>query len=213
MYVWIASADHIFIAEVIYTGDSTLTAIYESSFPGEYLLHVEEVSLYRKDEGRRIIGSPFLLTVEGAPTVDVDQLSVCGMEKEDIKTSFWRTGSWVSSRFASEAHGVGRNGWVFQPKTCVYDTFTYDDLMLLASSEEETWLLVLGNSVQRGLFLTLVDLMLLPGQKQFLPSSVLQKCWGYADVRVGNLRVTYQVGSCDERLYDTPRCSYTVELL
>lgn len=193
VYVWVASTDHIFIAEVADNGNETLTATYETSFPGEYLIHIEEVTMWDHDEGRRIAGSPFSLTVTGAPTVHVDQLPVCGMKEEDIATSFWRPGSWVSSNFASAAHGVGRNRWVFQPKTCVYDTFTHKDLMVLASLEQETWLLVLGNSVQRGIFLTLVDMMLVSGQKQHFRSSAISKCWGYAEVRVGNLRVTYQV--------------------
>lgn len=65
--------------------------------------------------------------------------------------------------------------------------------MTLASLEEQTWLLVLGDSVFRGIFLTLVDMVLGKGQKANIKQSVLQKCWGYADVQVGSLRVTYQV--------------------
>ena len=76
----------------------------------------------------------------------------------------------------------------------MYDTFTYDDLMLfLASLQKETWLLVVGGSVQRGVFLTLVDMILEHAQKTNLEASIIQKCWGYGDVQVGNLRVTYQV--------------------
>ena len=148
----------------------------------------------RNDEGRPIAGSPFSLTITGAPTIDVDKLPLCGTdEQEDMMESFWRPGTWLSSRLASATHGVIRNGWVFQPKTCVYDTFTYEDLVLLASLREETWILVLGSSVQRGVFLTLVDMALEQGQKDDLSQSVLQKCWGNANVRVGNLRLTFQV--------------------
>lgn len=74
----------------------------------------------------------------------------------------------------------------------MHDTFSYDDLMLLASQEKPTWLVVLGGSVQRGLFLTLVDMVLAQGQKDEFPTSAIQKCWGYADIRVGNLRLAYQ---------------------
>ncbi|CAM9778424.1 unnamed protein product [Scytosiphon promiscuus] len=134
------------------------------------------------------------------PTLDVDSLPVCGSEEDtcdDIADTFWRPGTWLSANVASPRHGVTRNGWVFQPKNCVFDAFSYEDLMLLAGLEEPTWLLVLGGSVQRGLFLTLVDMVLAQGQKDNLISSTVQKCWGYADIRVGNLRVTYQ----DMRLY------------
>lgn len=134
------------------------------------------------------------MVITGAPTLDVGKLPLCGTdEEEDITESFWRPGTWLSARLASAIHGVIRNGWVFQPKTCMYDTFPYEDLILLASLQEVTWILVLGSSVQRGLFLTLVDMALARGQKDDLSQSVLQKCWGYANVRVGNLRLTFQV--------------------
>lgn len=179
---------------MVNSGNGTLTATYESSFAGDYLVYVEEVRQERHDEGRPIAGSPFSLTITGTSTLSVDDLPVCGSSnEEDIEVSFWRPGTWLSSNLASAAHGVTRNGWVFQPKSCVHDTFTYDDMMLLASLEEETWLLVAGDSVYRGVFLTLVDKMLAKGQKDDLQRSVLQKCWGFADVRVGNLRVTFQV--------------------
>lgn len=184
----------ILIAEVVDNGDGTLTATYESSFPGEYLIHVEEVRLANNDEGRPIVDSPFALTVTGEPTLDIEALPLCGSTEESIEASFWRPGTWISSNLASPKHGVLRSGWVFQPKSCVFDTFLYEDLMHLAERTEPMWLLVIGNSVQRGIFLTLVDMVLGEGQKDDLDTSIIQKCWGYADVQVGNLRVTFQVG-------------------
>ncbi|CAM9747311.1 unnamed protein product, partial [Ectocarpus fasciculatus] len=200
IYVWIANEDQILIAEVVDDGsmNNTLTATYKSDFPGDYLVYIDEVDLSRKGEGVPILGSPFSLTIAGdAPTLDVNSLPICSSQKDfnnDIAGTFWRPGTWLSSNVASAAHGVLRNGWVFQPKSCVFDTFSYEDLMLLASLDgEPTWLLVLGGSVQRGVFLTLIDMVLAAGQKHDMSSSVLQKCWGYADVQVGNLRLTYQV--------------------
>lgn len=90
-----------------------------------------------------------------------------------------------------------RDGWVFQPKSCVYDTFSYEDLMLLAERKKTTWILVLGGSVQRGVFLTLVDMALAQGQKDNFTSSAVGKCWGYADIQIGNLRMTYQASGID----------------
>ncbi|CAM9613533.1 unnamed protein product, partial [Hapterophycus canaliculatus] len=99
---------------------------------------------------------------------------------EDLSSSFWRKGSWVTSKYASAEHGVLRDGWVFQPNDCVYDTFSHGDIMLLASMEEPTWLLIVGNSIQRGLFQTLIDLVLVAGQKHEFETSVVKKCWGMA---------------------------------
>ena len=192
VYVWIANANQIFIAEVVDNGDGTLTATYESSFPGQYAVHIEEVVLSNHDEGLPLVGSPFALTVSGDSALDVNSLPVCGTQQEDTKNAFWRPGTWVSSNIASAKHGVARDGWVFQPKSCVYDMFSYEDLMLSAGLEEPTWLLVLGGSVQRGVFLTLVDMVLARGQKDDMDTSILAKCWGYAEIRVGNLRLTYQ---------------------
>ena len=192
MYVWIANADQILFAEVVNNGDGTLTAVYDSSFPGHYSVHIEVVTLKKHDQGVPIVGSPFGLTVKGNPTINIDELPVCGTEAEDIARSFWRPGTWVSSNLASASHGVMRDGWVFQPKSCVYDTFSYEDLMLLAERKEPTWILILGGSVQRGVFLNLVDMALAQGQKDTFDSSAISKCWGYADIKVGNLRLTYQ---------------------
>ncbi|CAM9152539.1 unnamed protein product [Ectocarpus fasciculatus] len=204
IYVWISSMDQILIAEVVGDGSNngTLTATYKSDFPGDYLVYVEEVQPSEQGEGLPIIGSPFSLTINGDfPTLDVNSLPVCDSQdhgSKDIADAFWRPGTWLSSNVASAAHGVMRNGWVFQPKSCVIDTFSYEDLMLLASLDGQgTWLLVLGGSVQRGVFLTLVDMVLGAGQKDDFKTSTIEKCWGYADIRLGNLRLTYQ----DMRLY------------
>lgn len=206
VYVWIASTDHVLHAAVVNNGDGTLTATYESPYPGDYLVHIQDVCTDMSVVGRgkkrpwerakAIVDSPFKLTISGEIAVDVDDLPLCDAEhpQEDEEDTFWRTGSWISSKFASAKHGVLRDGWVFQPKTCVHDTFSYDDLMLLATGlKEPTWLLILGTSVQRGVFLTLVDMVLAQGQKSDFATSAIQKCWGFAEIRVGNLRLTYQV--------------------
>lgn len=218
IYVWVASEDNVFIAEVENNGDGTLTASYESSFPGNYLVHIEDVDLRIKGDdfgrGRPITGSPFSLIVEGEPTIDVSALPVCGSVRtgdndeaingngldsqkreglEDMESAFWRTGSWVSSNIAAHSHGVQRDGWVFQPKTCAYEAFSREDILLLAGLEEHTWLLAMGNSILRGVFLTLVDMVLAEGQKDEFSTSVVKKCWGFIDIRIGNLRLTYQV--------------------
>ncbi|CAN0033491.1 unnamed protein product, partial [Ascophyllum nodosum] len=206
-YVWIANEDQIFTAEVVNEGNGILTATYESSFPGDYLVYVEAIVLSRMDEGRPISGSPFALTISGDPAVDIDGLPTCGTVQEDTTESFWKEGTWVSSNIASSTSGVGRDGWVFQPKTCVHDMFSYDDLMLLASLNEPTWLLVLGGSVQRGLFLTMVDMVLAQGQKDDFDTSPIQKCWGYADVTVGHLRLTYQ----DMRMFTVTNAEDSLE--
>ena len=199
IYVWIANEDQIFIAEVVNVGNGKLTATYKSSFPGEYKIYVEVVKLGKtKDQARSqgvpIVGSPFDLVIEGEPFFDVNTLPVCGTSEDssNIEESFWRTGSWISSNIASEKHGVSSDGWVFQPETCVYDTFSYEDLIILSENKDPIWILILGNSIQRGVFLTMIDMLLNEEQKGNFKKSILSKCWGYAEVTVGNLRITFQ---------------------
>lgn len=189
----------IFTADVFGDGraNGTLTATYTSDFPGDYLIYIEEVRTSEHGEGLPILRSPFSLTVEGdVATLDVNSLPVCDSRddaKKEIGDTYWRPGTWLSSYVASAAHGVTRNGWVFQPRSCVFDTFSYEDLMLLASLDEPTWILILGGSIQRGVFQSLVDMTLAQGQKDDFADSIIQKCWGNANLHIGNLRLTYQV--------------------
>lgn len=159
-------------------------------------MFVEDVNLLARTEdakGRPIQGSPFPLTIGGKATIDVEALPVCGVDEGNVSSTYWRTGSWISSNIGSTKHGVLRDGWVFQPRECVYDTFLHEDLMLLATLEEPTWLLAVGNSILRGIYLSMVDMVLARGQKDELDTSVIEKCWGFVDIKIGNLRLTYQV--------------------
>lgn len=194
-----ANEDQIMVAEVTNNGDGTLTASYTSDFPGTYKVYIEDVDLDKPrtlDNVRPINGSPFELTISGPPLLDPDSLPTCGTEgDEGTPEDFWRKGTWISSNIASAAHGVMRDGWVFQPKNCVYDTFSVEELMMMADAPEPTWVLVAGTSVQRGIFLSLVDMVLQKGQKDEFKESAFQKCWGWSEIRIGNLRITYQVRS------------------
>lgn len=196
IYVWVSGEDQVVNAEVVNNLDGTLTATYTIDFPGDYLVSVEDVDTRSDVPGhsRPFKGSPFKIRVQGSPKATPDNLPLCGQEEDDSRPpGFWRKGSWISANVASSQHGVLRNGWVYQPESCVYDTFSHEDLLGLAAMDEPTWLLVLGGSVQRGVFLSLVDMVLVQGQKDELLHSEIQKCWGWSDVHYGNLRITYQV--------------------
>lgn len=209
VYVWIANKDQMLAAEVENNRDGTLTATYASDFPGTYNMYIEDVRFVKGgsqfSKVQPIRGSPFTLTISGNRTIDINALPICDSEQDappSSFSSFWRTGTWISSTLAK--HGVGRTGWVFQPKHCSYNTFSFEDLMMLAALEEPTWLLFVGTSVQRGVFLAIVDMLLSKGQKDNFPSSALQKCWGWSDFRIGSLRVSYQV------LFERAHPSYSV---
>jgi hypothetical protein len=85
-----------------------------------------------------------------------------------------------------------RTGWTFLPSSrmgCKLETF---DAQALRSLPEKKSIYILGRSVERGIFLSLVDIMLEAHEKEFLKESIIGKCWGRATVTKGPLEVTYQ---------------------
>jgi len=72
---------------------------------------------------------------------------------------------------------------------CKLETF---DAQSLRSLPEKKSIYILGRSVERGIFLSLVDIMLEEHEKRFLEDSVVGKCWGRASITKGNMRVVYQ---------------------
>lgn len=140
------SDGQMFAAEVVNNMDGTLTATYTSDFPGQYFVYIEEIDMSRSrlQRARYFKGSPYNLTISGDVTLDVDNLPSCNEVDASGYDDFWRLGTWLSSREASAEHGTLRNGWVFQPKQCVHETYSYDDLMVLAALEEPTWIVILG---------------------------------------------------------------------
>ena len=61
-----------------------------------------------------------------------------------------------------------------------------------ATLKENTTIAVLGTSVDRGVFLTMLDMLTDARETQHLKESIVGKCWGRATVQVGGLKVLYQ---------------------
>ena len=166
---------------------------YIPTIPGKYDLFVEEIG--RKWQ-RQLPGSPFKLIVDG-PSLNekewrnkADQLPSCQtLPQTDLS---WSEGNWVTRDVAGEKHGTLRSGWVLQPNECSIDIFTRQDLELAAASNTLKTIFVLGRSTERGVFLSLVDILLKKDEKQNIKSSVVWKCWGFMELRLGNLRFIYQ---------------------
>jgi hypothetical protein len=101
-----------------------------------------------------------------------------------------------------------RNNWFFLPSEemdCKIETFTEYELKLL---QEEKRIYILGNSRERGIFLSLVDLLLDGEEKRDLQSSVVGQCWGRAVVSKHNMKVMYQDWRSDH--FDTRSTEPTV---
>ena len=99
-------------------------------------------------------------------------------------------GDWLGPEFQlSESI---RTGWSFIPSQemgCKLETFSTE---LIQAVPEKKSILVLGRSIERGILLSLVDMMLNMDEKKELSHSVINKCWGKMSVTKGNLKVTYQ---------------------
>jgi hypothetical protein len=98
---------------------------------------------------------------------------------------------------------------VLPARQCYLETFTTQELWAISKQQQQerkTVIAVWGTSRERGVFLSMVDMMLLPGangEKSNLEKSVVGKCWGRASVQLNHrLELVYQdvrTQLCDPR--------------
>jgi hypothetical protein len=127
-------------------------------------------------------------------------------------------GDWLGPRLLSNSSSLAvlplddfvlRNGWTFAPRQCYLETFTTQELWAISKQQQQeqrkTVIAIWGTSRERGVFLSMVDMMLLPGanEKSNLEKSVVGKCWGRASVQLNHhLELIYQdvrTQLCDPR--------------
>jgi hypothetical protein len=200
LYVWIANEEQVLVAKVRHVGGNIFSAEYKSNFPGIYRVHIENVDTSQRRETvvEPVVGSPFNLEISGEVTLDISNLPSC--TEDDYYNLKKLPGTWISSALSPKPENVLRSGWVFQPEECNWDVLSPTELTaltgewgrVLQGDGDPMWVLITGSSVQRGVFLTLVDLVLSTTMKDGMTDSPLAKCWGYAEVSIGSLRVSYQ---------------------
>jgi hypothetical protein len=200
LYVWIANEEQVLVAQVRHVGGNIFSAEYKSNFPGIYRVHIENVDTSQRRETvvEPVVGSPFNLEISGEVTLDISNLPSC--TEDDYYNLKKLPGTWISSALAPKPENVLRSGWVFQPEECNWDVLSPAELRALTGewgrqlkgSGNDMWMLISGSSVQRGVYLALVDLILSTTMKDGMTDSPLAKCWGYAEVSIGSLRVSYQ---------------------
>lgn len=178
---------------------------YVPSIPGSYDLYVEEIG---KRVQRQISSSPFRLRVTGA-NITAGMIRAESNDKPSCQTIpqgnySWLDGDWTTRIFAGDARGTLRSGWVFRPKLCSFDIFTKDDLAAAAASDTSTTIAILGTSTERGIFLSMLDLVIDGKDKTNLKDSDVGKCWGYARVSFGSLSFVYQ----DFRIFKISSAKY-----
>ena len=163
-------------------------------FPGQYDVLVHEID--RGDNVKTLLIQPphtFLVTelIAGAGlSMLKDRLNMppCQIRMAKNIYSHWE-GDWLGPDFRLD--NSIRTGWSFLPSrmNCKLETF---DSQALRSLPEKKSIYILGRSVERGIFLSLADIMLDKNEKRELRASVIGKCWGRAAITKGNMRVVYQ---------------------
>lgn len=106
-------------------------------------------------------------------------------------------GMWLK---CASAHGLShpeecmRWGYSFRPNhgSCFYENWTPRDLLAYATeaSQPNQWILIVGTSRIRGLFLSAADHLLDGRRGEF--EAAMGRCWGRMDVEIGNIRLTFR---------------------
>lgn len=104
--------------------------------------------------------------------------------------SHW-DGDWLGPEF--KLADSLRTGWSFLPSrqtmNCKVETFSSE---MITAIPQKKKIYILGRSVERGVFQSLIDLMLNTKEKERLSRSTIGTCWGRAMVSKGNLEIMYQ---------------------
>jgi len=96
-----------------------------------------------------------------------------------------------------------RDGWIFAPWDCSHRIYSPAQAQALASPLARArgrplWIAVVGNSVLRGILHSMVDLLcegcdiFTDGQNNIPLEGSIVKCWGWFDIALGSIRISYQ---------------------
>jgi hypothetical protein len=174
---------------------------WKPMFDGEFEILVHEIKIEAKSTEETKPLDRMSITIEkqdeSSDAVDLlrerikhANIPCSSVEKVEAYSSW--DGDWFGPGLELEGSGKLRNGWMFVPSesmNCTIQSYSQKDLL---QAREETSIFVLGTSRERGVFLSLLDLLLSDEEKQYLESSVIGRCWGRAVVRKGNIKLLYQ---------------------
>jgi len=178
----------------------TLVYLWKPIFPGQYEVLVHEINKSYGD-ATPLIQPPYPIFINEGPQAGGAGLSMLEDRIQNMPPcqtvqdrtniySHW-DGDWIGPDF--QLTESLRTGWSFLPSSetmnCKLETF---DNQAIRSIPEKTSIYIVGRSVERGIFLSLVDMMLDKMEKKMLKKSIIGKCWGRASVTKGNLQVMYQ---------------------
>ena len=244
LLVWFAFNDPdgkpaiVFSAPVLQTvglsgGRASGTVDFLALTPGAYDMHILEHEHHENGEGAGetrqsnlpVHGSPWKIHVQTArkshPPIQTDPATpTCTTSHSTSK------GRWYRCDHTPSVMSCLRDAWVYVPDECYYKVWGAEDLFnfgeqVQASRGSAPWLVIMGTSVARGTYHSILDLIgnrrdaasiaggatisdFVFGDTVDTPGAGTQvKCWGWSDTQVNNLRLSFQdwrsqVFDCDE---------------
>jgi len=175
---------------------------WQPRFPGNYEVLVHKIVQEKWSRNSNTLStstlihpSPFHISIdrlkENSSTEHTSNLLPCQLGDRHV-FSKW-DGDWIGPSLQQpENPNILRTGWSFIPSTemnCTIETYSQDDIYDIS---EKKSIVILGSSIDRGIFLSLVDILLTIEEKVHFEKSVVGKCWGQAIIRKGNLKLMYQ---------------------
>ena len=194
-----------------YTGTATLTSqekvkliyLWRPSFAATYEIQVHELERNRYGPHVKtplIQPSPLSITISSSSDfvsggigslIERAHMIPC-QSVADISVFSAFDGDWIGPDVVGLDPEQLRTGWTFIPSrtmNCTFETFSQKDL---SSIPEKKSIYVIGTSKERGVFLSLADLLLTDDEKVHIHKSVVGQCWGRVNITKGNLELLYQ---------------------
>lgn len=175
---------------------SLLVFSWAPIIPGQFQasVHVTDQS---KDHETPMIMPPVSIEIhESTPEIGwinlqhrIENKPPCQSVDNVAQYSYWG-GDWFGPELGLPEGN--RQGWTYVPSqqmNCKIETFPPE---VITRSPQMKSIFILGRSVERGIFFSLLDLALSWEEKAEMVHSIVAKCWGRAEATKGNLKIMYQ---------------------
>ena len=179
--------------------NKSLLYYWKPIIDGEYQVIVHELQTFISgNEATVPLMEPPSIVITNKPGVDswelvqrrMETLPPCQHVRKPGLYTQW-DGDWFGPDLPT-SEGSLRTGWFFLPgatMNCKIEMYNDEDLSVIPEMKS---IYVIGSSKERGVFLSLVDMILHDSEKEALEQSVISKCWGRAYVTKSNMKVLYQ---------------------
>lgn len=206
IFLWLKTrGGQILTAEVAERRNSTsFSGFVQLQDPGIYEVHALVILLSGTQRTFNLTqagGSPGVL--RAARNQEINRSSQRWAEKRRCQLGVDQVkGRWMQIPKASECNfGCARDRWYYVSTNChwhVHSPREIHEMTRFLPPTEPLWLVMVGTSITRGSFQSLVDSLvpeaweLTAGEKNVPGVGTSVKCWGWLDFQVGGLRLSFQ---------------------